>query len=134
MFLYDWSKIYSAGDSKTREIVRIFKMLVNKQVPKNRYDPIYKYSQKNFSGVSFMLNPEALLHHSYKYTHREITEYIFLCSLRAVADYYSTKSLSLDVLLIPVTNSTKMINNNRLLSIEKGFLHFLYEKSSYGEK
>ena len=64
MFFYDWAKIYDASKGNVVEIVRIFRMIVEKQVPKNKYDPIYRYSQKDFSGISFMLHPDVLLHHS----------------------------------------------------------------------
>ena len=73
MFLFDWMKIYDASQGNVREVVRIFRMLVSKQIPDNRKDPIYKYSHKDFSGVSFMLHPDVLLYHSHKYTYREIS-------------------------------------------------------------
>ena len=40
-----------------REVVRIFRMLVHKQIPENSRDPIYKYSQKDFSGGEFHATP-----------------------------------------------------------------------------
>jgi len=129
MFLFDWTKIYIASHGNAREIYRIFKMLVEKQVPVNRKDPIYKYSQKNFTGDSFMLHPEVLLHHSYKYKFVEIAQYIALCSYRPTGDYLATREVRLDSILVPAT-IIQVIQNNRLLYISEddGYLHFMYEE------
>jgi len=128
MFLYDWPKIYDAADGRVVEIVRIFRMLAYKQVPQNRKDPIYKYSQKDFKGVSFMLHPDLLLHHAYKYSYREIAQYISLCSLRSVVEFSATYKLTLDLLLVPGLEPEQTINNNRLLELEEDQVLFLYEE------
>ena len=36
MFFYDWSKIYDASQGNVVEIVRIFRMIVEKQIPRNK--------------------------------------------------------------------------------------------------
>ena len=43
MLFYDWKKIYETCKGNTAEIVRVLKMLVEKQLPVNHYDKIYKY-------------------------------------------------------------------------------------------
>ena len=101
MFFYDWAKIYDASKGNVVEIVRIFRMIVEKQIPKNKYDPIFRYSQKDFSGISFMLHPDVLLHHSFKYKYREVAQYISLCALRSAADFISTQDPSLETVLMP---------------------------------
>jgi len=128
MFFYDWPKIYDASQGSVVEIVRIFRMIVEKQVPKNKYDPIYRYSQKNFSGISFMLHPDVLLYHSFKYKYREIAQYISLCALRSSADFISTQDPSLDMVLLPGLSPEKIIENNRLLIIEEDKVYFRYEE------
>ena len=128
MFFYDWPKIYDASQGSVIEIVRIFRMIVEKQIPKNKYDPIYRYSQKNFSGISFMLHPDVLLYHSFKYKHREIAQYISLCALRSSADFISTQDPSLDVILLPGLDPEKIIENNRLLIIDEDKVYFRYEE------
>ena len=131
MFLFDWQKICIHAEGKVVNTVRIFRMLVEKQVPKNKWDKIYKYSQKDFSGESFMLHPDILLHHSYKYTYREIAQYIALCSLRSHAEYEATKQVTLDAILAPGVgaNPFLVLETNRLLSLdEDGQIHFLYEE------
>lgn len=128
MFFYDWPKIYNASQGSVIEIVRIFRMIVEKQIPKNKYDPIYRYSQKNFSGISFMLHPDVLLYHSFKYKYREIAQYISLCALRSSADFISTQDPSLDVILLPGLNPEKIIENNRLLMLDENKVYFRYEE------
>ena len=128
MFFYDWPKIYDASQGSVIEIVRIFRMIVEKQIPKNKYDPIYRYSQKNFSGISFMLHPDVLLYHSFKYKYREIAQYISLCALRSSVDFISTQDPSLDVILLPGLNPEKIIENNRLLMLDENKVYFRYEE------
>jgi len=128
MFLFDWVKIYDASKGNVVEIVRIFRMIVEKQLPKNKYDPIYRYSQKDFSGISFMLHPDVLLYHSFKYKYREVAQYISLCALRSSADFISTQDPSLDVVLMPGLSPEKIIENNRLLEIDDDKVYFRYEE------
>ena len=128
MFLFDWSKIYDASKGNVVEIVRIFRMIVEKQIPKNKYDPIFRYSQKDFSGISFMLHPDVLLHHSFKYKYREVAQYISLCALRSAADFISTQDPSLEIVLMPGLSPEKVIENNRLLEIDEDRVYFRYEE------
>jgi len=128
MFLFDWVKIYDASKGNVVEIVRIFRMIVEKQLPKNKYDPIYRYSQKDFSGISFMLHPDVLLYHSFKYKYREVAQYISLCALRSSADFISTQDPSLDMVLMPGLSPEKIIENNRLLEIDEDRVYFRYEE------
>ena len=128
MFLFDWSKIYDASKGNVVEIVRIFRMIVEKQIPKNKYDPIFRYSQKDFSGISFMLHPDVLLHQSFKYKYREVAQYISLCALRSAADFISTQDPSLEMVLMPGLSPEKVIENNRLLEIDEDRVYFRYEE------
>ncbi|MAD72346.1 MAG: hypothetical protein CL973_00945 [Euryarchaeota archaeon] len=128
MFLFDWRKIYKEANGSAVEIVRIVRMLVHRQIPTNAKDPIYKYSQKNFLGDSFMLHPDVLLYHSHKYQYRELAQYIALCSFRSTAYYRLTKDTTLDTVLLPTEDTEILIQNNRLLYIEGDILHFMYEE------
>ena len=128
MFLFDWTKIYIESDGNIVETVRILRMLVERQIPRNRKDPIYGYSQKNFSGRSFLLHPDVLLYHSYKYTYREVAQYIALAALRSYADYISNQKITLDLVFMPGDQGLSIIENNRLLYLEDDQVHFLYEE------
>lgn len=128
MILFDWPKIYDASEGNVVEVVRIFRMIVEKQIPKNKYDPIYRYSQKSFRGTSFMVHPDVLLYHSFKYTYREVAQYISLCALRNVTDFMSARKVSLDMILLPGLNPNRILEENRLLILDDEEVHFLYEE------
>ena len=128
MFLFDWPKIYDASQGNVVEIIRIFRMIVEKQIPKNKYDPIFRYSQKDFSGFSFMLHPDVLLYHSFKYKYREVAQYISLCALRSAADFISTQDPSLEMVLMPGLSPERIIENNRLLELDEDRVYFRYEE------
>ena len=70
MLLFDWKKIYSTAAGDPADIVRILRMLVEKRIPKNKYDKTFFYSQINFDGTSFLVHPERLLYDGYKYSLR----------------------------------------------------------------
>ena len=130
MLLFDWSKIYKESNGNTVEIVRIAKMLTYRSVPKDYYDPIFRYSQKSFSGDSFLLHPKALFEQSHKYTFKEVGDYIASASFRSYANYLVTKKPTLNRVLLPIPMQRidSFIENNRLLSIEGDEIHFLYEE------
>ena len=128
MLFYDWPKLCDAAEGKVVNTVRIFRMIVQKQVPKNRFDKIYKYSQIDFTGESFMVHPDVLLYHSFKYKYREVAQYISLCALRSSADFISTQDPSLDMVLMPGLSPEKIIENNRLLEIDEDRVYFRYEE------
>ena len=128
MLLFDWRKVFYAASGDPTEIIRILRMLVEKRVPKNKFDKIYAYSRVDFTGESFLVHPERLLYDGYKYTHREIGVYLAFASLRPLADYLAYDKISLNLLYVNDTIK-EHITDNRLLSVEGDELHFLYERS-----
>ena len=72
MLLYDWQKINKVSGGNVGEIFCIFEMLVNKSVPTHRGDNIYRYSQLDFNGLSFLAHPDVLLFNAYKHSYKEI--------------------------------------------------------------
>lgn len=131
MFLFSWKKIYKISGGSVNTIFLIFKMLVNSEIPKNKYDPIYKYYEKNYSGQSFLVSPKKLLEVAFKYKRKEVVEYIVLASYRSYTDYIMYGTLTLDVIHSPLP--LNKLKNNRLLHIENNKIHFLYEKSTKGK-
>jgi len=101
-------------------------MLVNQQIPRNKFDPIYKYSHKNFAGSSFLAHGEFLLYNSYKYTNKELCIYYALASLRSYTDYIAHNKTTLDSLHCPVP--LEEINDNRLLIVDSEDITFIYEE------
>jgi len=126
MFLFDWQKVYDSAEGNVSRCNMIMEMLINKQTPKNKYDRIYKFSRRDFSGHSFLLHPDVLLHHSYKYSTRDVSIYYALASIRSLPDYMVSRKITLDLIHLPV--DLESITDNRLLRIEGGDIHFLYEE------
>ena len=126
MLFYDWKKMFEAAEGSPLAVFIIFKMLVTRAIPKNKYDDIYKYASKHFNGESFIVHPDVLLHNSYKHDYREIAQYLALASLRPYADYLVTGDTTLDLLQCEVDQ--ELFKDNSLLHIKKGKVHFLYEE------
>ena len=126
MLFYDWKKMFDAAEGSPLAIFVIFKMLVTNAIPKNKYDDIYKYASKHFNGESYLVHGDVLLHNAYKHDYRDIAQYIALASLRPYADYLATGDTTLDLLICEVDQ--ELFENNSLLHIENGKIHFLYEE------
>lgn len=126
MLLYNWNKIFETAEGSALVIFIIFKMLVTKAVPENKYDRIYKFSNSDFSGKSFLVHPDVLLYNSYKHSYREIAQYLALAAMRPYVDYLTTGELTLDMLLCDV--NPEFFQDNSLLHVENGKIHFLYEE------
>jgi hypothetical protein len=126
MLLFDWKKVYDTAEGNIATCNLIMEMLVNQQIPKNKYDAIYKYSNKKFTGSSFLLHGDLLLYHSYKYTSKELCIYYALASLRSYADYIASYKTTLDALHCPVP--LEQLNDNRLLIVDDKEITFIYEE------
>ena len=96
MFLFNWKKIFNEAEGSSVKCLEILDMMVYKKVPYNSYDPIYKYRNKDFSGDSFLLQPEILLENAFRYAPREVAIYVALAARRKLADYlaFGEKTLS----------------------------------------
>lgn len=129
MLLYNWPKIYTAAGGDPKEIFKIFKMLVSGELPKNNYDPIFIYSKVDFTGTSFLIHPDVLLFNAFRYSRRDVSVYLALAALRPLAAYLAdNRAITLDLLMSPV-DPRKEMEDDRLLVVEDGKIHFLYEKS-----
>ena len=101
-------------------------MLVEKQIPYNRYDKIYKYSDVDFNGDSFLIHPDVLLFNSYKYSYRDVCIYVALASRRPYAEYKVSGKRTLDMLHLP--EEPIIMEDYSLLYIEDEEIHFVYEE------
>ena len=126
MLFYDWKKMFEASEGNPLALFVIFKMLVNEEIPRNKYDDIYKYAGKHFNGQSFLIHPDVLLYNAYKYEYREIAQYLAVASMRPYADYLVTGETSLDLLQCEIEQ--EFFEDNSLLRIEDGKVYFLYEE------
>jgi hypothetical protein len=129
MLLYDWGKIFSTADGNPRICLQIVKMMTYKEVPKNKYDPIYSFAQKDFSGSSFLVHPDLLVYNAYRYPSRDIAIYLAMASLRSVADYKISGKTTVDIISCPLNPFEHLEDEqSRLLYVEGDALHFLYEE------
>ncbi len=126
MLLFDWKKVFDTADGNIAACNLIMEMLIKSQIPRNKFDPIYKYSHKNFAGTSFLAHGDFLLFNSYKYTSKELCIYYALASLRSHADYIAYNKTTLDALHCPVPLDE--INDNRLLIVLPDEITFIYEE------
>ena len=127
MVLFNWKKVYQEAQGSTVKCVEIIDMITYKKVPFNSYDPLYRYRNKNFSGDSFLLQPEILLENGFRYSPREIAVYIAVASRRKLADYVAFGEKTLSINHAPQVN--KLIEDNRLLYMEGSKIHFVYEEA-----
>lgn len=116
MILFNWNKVMDISRGNSSEIYKIIKTITKAELPKNRYDPIYRYSQINFRGNSFLLHPDVLLSNAYLYSKREIAQYIALASFRSMAEYLTEGKTWLDMHALPV--DVEQLDDNRLLILD----------------
>ena len=126
MIRYSLQRILRKAGRSSKRIVLAFRAANTTRVPDNRFDPLYAFCHTDFKGQSFICNPHELLYNSFRWTYKEVAQYIILASYRNFADYLVTgdKSLSLD----HVSVSEATIKQNRLLSIDKNRIYFYYEE------
>ena len=127
MLLYDWKKIFTIANGEPSGIFTIFEMLVKNSIPKNKYDPIYKFYEVNFSGESFLVHPDVLLYNSFRHSRRDIAIYLAFASMRSLGEYFASGDITLDLLEMPL-DPFQHLESDRLLYMEEDKLHFLYEE------
>ena len=128
MFLYNWKKIFETCEGNAIEMVRVLKMLTFKQIPKNKYDKIYRYSTIDFRGESFLVHPDVLLCNEPKYGYKDICIYAAIASLRPYADYVAYGKTTLDLLHLPI-DPFIFLQNFSLLRVIGDQIHFKYEEA-----
>jgi|TARA_B100000497_G_scaffold22353_1_gene26298 hypothetical protein len=128
MIKYNWEKINSETKGDSTSILTVIHLLTYKRIPASRKDNTYKYFGKSFVGDSFLLNPRQLLAERRNYSNKEAAEYIAVASYRNYFNYNRTGETTLELIHLPVT--TTIVNRNRLLRIENGLVHFLFEDNA----
>jgi hypothetical protein len=127
MLLFDWNKIMRVSKGSVDDMIQILRIMTYKIKPKNYHDKTFKFYQYRFGGQSYLLNPKELLEAGRALSDREVVEYAGVASFRNYHNYVNTKDTTLDFLECPV--SEEIINNNRLLEIKDGRVHFYYEET-----
>ena len=127
MIYFDWKKILEATNGNVADIITIMRIITYRITPKNYYDKTFKFYEKNFHGSSFLVNPKELLEKGRIYSDKEVAEYVGVASFRNSYEYTKTKDTTLDLIFCQVSEDT--INQNRLLEIRDGKIHFKYEET-----
>ena len=127
MIYFDWKKILEATNGNVADIITIIRIITYRITPKNYYDKTFKFYEKNFHGSSFLVNPKELLEKGRTYSDKEVAEYVGVASFRNSYEYTKTKDTTLDLIFCQVSEDT--INQNRLLEIRDGKIHFKYEET-----
>lgn len=128
MIKYNWEKIYNETNGDSTSILTVIHLLTYKRIPASRKDKTYKYFGKSFVGNSFLLNPRQLLVERKNYSNKEAAEYIAVASYRNYFNYKRTGETTLELIHLPV--DTTIVNRNRMLRIENGLVHFLFEDNA----
>ena len=128
MIKYNWEKIYNETNGDSTSILTVVHLLTYKSIPASRRDKTYKYFGKSFVGNSFLLNPRELLAKRKYYSNKEAAEYIAVASYRNYFNYNRTGETTLELIHLPV--DTTIVNRNRMLRIENGLVHFLFEDNA----
>ena len=127
MFFYNWQKIFEAGHGSAVECYRIFEMVACNKLPRNKYDPIYKYHSTNFSGYSFLKRPDTLIFDSYRQTRKDLCIYLSIASQRSYAEYKASGTLTLELIHSRVDPRDYLVNKD-LIPVKNGILYFPYEE------
>ena len=128
MIKYNWKKIFRETNGDSTSILTIVHLLTYKRIPASKKDKTYKYFGKSFVGDSFLLNPRQLLAERKNYSNKEAAEYIAVASYRNYFNYKQTGETTLELIHLPV--ETTIVNRNRMLRIENGLVHFLFEDNA----
>jgi len=128
MIKYNWEKIFKETKGDSTSILTLVHLLTYKILPSSNRDKTYKYFGKSFVGNSFLLNPRQLLVERKNYSNKEAAEYVAVASYRNYFNYNQTGETTLELIHLPV--ETTIVNRNRLLRIENGLVHFLFEDNA----
>lgn len=126
MIRYSIRRILRKAGRSSKRIVTVFKAACSTAVIENKFDPLYTYQSTDFSGQSFMCNPHELLYNSFRWTYKEVAQYIILASYRSFAHYEVTGEKSLSLIHVSVSEAT--IKQNRLLKVKDDKIYFYYEE------
>lgn len=127
---YNWKTVLRHSKKSAKDIVLIVDYITFRPIPNHVRDKEWVYSQVDWSGDSFLINPKALLRHRYGKPDSvlDIAHYIALASLRSYPEYKTVGKLSLD--LLACEGKEDIINNNSLLYIKNNEVHFIYEEAN----
>lgn len=129
VILYDWGKIVAKSRGKVDRVLSIVSYITFPHMPLNRYDSTYLLSKIDWSGDSFIINPEKIFTNRNNYSDGELAQYIALASVRSVVDYALTNKRTLSLHQCPV--DLDLVTNHRLLTLVNDEIHFHWEEVTH---
>lgn len=127
MVFYNWNLVnreLKSGGIKIRSILH--HMVIRPKVPMtNRSDELRLFFHDWKNGHSFLLSPDTLLLHAGKLPDKYLVEYLEMASYRNYGVYKILGTITLDFLAFEEKEA--LINENPLLEIINGEIHFKYE-------
>ena len=121
-------KIMRISDGDPTSILTVIHILTYNRIPSSNKDPIYKYYGKSYLGNSFLANPKQLLVERRNYSNLEAANYVLVASYRNYHEYKRTGDTTLPLIHLPLLE--EIINENRLLRMENGVIHFKFEDNA----
>jgi hypothetical protein len=128
MIRYNWKKILKDSNNKVSDILLIAWYVTYGYPPTSKRDRLFKFYGKNYLGDSFLLYPEGIYKYRKTASDSEWAAYIGIASYRSYNEYLINNKLTIEVERVP-KRLQPIILKNRLLTVEDGIVHFLYEKS-----
>ena len=128
MIKYDMEKIMRASDGDPTSILTIIHILTYNRIPSSNKDPIYKYYGKSYLGNSFLANPKQLLVERKNYSNLEAANYVCVASYRNYHEYQKNGNTTLELIHLPMLE--EIIEENRLLQMKDGVIHFKFEDNA----
>ena len=132
MMFFSWEKIVRASSGDAGDILTIMQHLAFGDVPSKRGDPLQRFYQKDFSGMSFLINPWYLVT-EVEMGNADIVqaaEYISVASLRSIQDLLLFRRVYLPTDYLPF--DVGLLTNNHLLRVTEDKVLFKYEFSPVG--
>lgn len=129
MILFDKSKLLKFSGGSTENMIGILWYITYRPTPKSRRDvKQLKYQSIDWFGSSYLLNPEEFLDKHWRYSEKELLQYVLLAAKRDYAEYklFRTKTLQAEYV------NVKAIENNRLLTITGNKIYFKFEETKHG--
>jgi hypothetical protein len=125
MIFFNVKKIHEHGQLHADQVKSIIEYITYRPIPSSRGDfRRLKYQSIDWFGESFLINPEPLLDHWHEWKERELLQYIFVAARRRYTDYKVWGVKTKDTINV----NTKVLENNRLLTITGNEIHFKYEE------
>ena len=129
MILFDKTKLLKFSKGSTSNMIDILWHITYNPLPKSRGDiKRLKYCSIDWSGSSYLLNPETFLDKHWRYSEKELLQYVLLAAKRDYAEYklFRTKTLQAEYV------NVKAIESNRLLTITGNKIYFKFEETKHG--